>query len=261
MKLLKSCKVFDPFSSEEIIFLKKEFDILSQKNANSTIDSILNKPGAIFPGFGDIKTKPDDPYGDYIIFHEMMKYMLANETDLLFLTFDNSKGDWMTKEKSPHLHYTQNVYANTNQILYIIDAERTLEDLLQVDIDSLVEVDEFNNLNSITKESLDKLVNNYSLFQNLPKGEFKDHIVKELHVNGYSSIIEIINDLNYYNNEIKDFLKTRSHLNRIGALRGSLRLANENYKFRVNSSGSVMPIDVSSLNRYNNLRKKLYPPR
>ena len=60
----------------------------------------------------------------------------------------------MNKNKSPHLHYIQNMYANTGQILYIIDAERAFGELLNIDIDSLVSSEPINVDQTITDENL-----------------------------------------------------------------------------------------------------------
>ena len=126
LDLLNECNNCDDLIEEEMKVVKNQFDILAKNVKSDSIESIMNKPNGSFPGLADIREKPLNPYGDFIIYHEMMKYMLAEKGDAIFLTYDNSKGDWMHKEGRPHLHYVQNMFANTGHLLYIVDAKRAL---------------------------------------------------------------------------------------------------------------------------------------
>jgi hypothetical protein len=142
LDLLNTCTLLDTLEDSEIKIVKEKFDLL--KKDASIEESFLNKKNAVFPGWADIKKKPSEPYGDFIIFHEIMKYLCNEKTNAFFLTLDNTKGDWMSKTKSTYYHYVQNMYANTNQIVYILDAERILKDL-DVNVDSLVNNSEASN--------------------------------------------------------------------------------------------------------------------
>lgn len=123
----------ETLDKDEIIFLQKEFNIL--KNSKS-----------VFPGQQDIKQKPEDPYGDFIIFHEMMKFAKKQQKNIIFLTLD-FKADWFDNEdgeKKPYIHYIEKFYLNTGQIIYILDAKRALSKVLKdplMDITDLLEVD------------------------------------------------------------------------------------------------------------------------
>ena len=76
-----------------------------------------------FPGRGDKEhCKETNVYGDFFIYHEMMKYIAAKGTDAVFLTKDITKGDWIRKDRKPHMHYIIDSFANSGHILYIVDA-------------------------------------------------------------------------------------------------------------------------------------------
>jgi len=105
---------------DEIDFLKKQFDSLKESSL-------------IFPGKKDIKQKSEDPYGDFLIFHEMMKFASIEKTDIIFLTLDFKK-DWFDyegQERKPYIHYLEIFFQNTEQIIYILDAKRALSEILK----------------------------------------------------------------------------------------------------------------------------------
>lgn len=79
----------------------------------------------MFPGAGDFNKKKD-PYGDFIIFHEILKYANENNKDVIFLTNEKSKGDWLDKDLSAFVHYVEHSYKLTNQNIYILNAEKPL---------------------------------------------------------------------------------------------------------------------------------------
>lgn len=243
LDLLNSCTLLDKLENNEIEILKKNFDFLKKGISNENIDSILNKPDSVFPGLGDIKNKPDDPYGDYIIFHEMMKYIFTNKTDAIFLTFDNTKGDWMSKSKSPYLHYIQNMYSNTNQIIYILDAERTLGELLNVNIQSLVETETDNIIEEISIKSLINLTKTNQLFNGAKTGLFSNDFIKELNLAGYNSISQIEADLNKGEIALQEYLNDKStEFNTLGRMRITLRIVNPNYIYNVGKNEEIIKI-------------------
>ncbi len=251
LSLLNSCINLETLTQKEIEKVKLDFDLLKGEIKDKNTDAIFNKSNIVFPGLGDIKEKPDDPYGDYIIFHEMMKYMVVNKSDIIFLTFDNTKGDWMTKSKSPYLHYVQNMYLNTNQIVYILDAERTLEEILKVDIQSLVSTEESEpNSKEIDIESLLELTSRHSIFENVEDGTFRNDLVQELHLAGYRFISEIERDLSRGDKAAKEYLKLRGHLNTVGVLRSTLRIVNPNYMYSVRNGNSSKVSNLTSYERY-----------
>jgi len=251
LDLLSTFNQCEQLTEEEITIIKKHFDGLSKSVTSDSIDSILNKPNGAFPGLGDIKLKPEDPYGDYLIFHEIMKHMMNSNVDSIFLTFDNSKGDWMNKNKTPHLHYVQSIYSTTGKILYIVDAERALGGLLSIDIDSLVTNGTDRPFSLITPESLERIAMNSPAFLDSKMVQFEDSFIEELRLNGYMIDAEVERDIKKVEYQILQYRKTHPKLNSIGVMRSGLRIANPNYDVRVSrEDGSVSPIPLNRLLEY-----------
>lgn len=124
-EMLDACSEFEvtpTLSNTEVTFLENLFDELQSKFLAAGTSS---RQGLTFPGQGDIKSKAY-PYGDFFIFHEILKFMKDNDTDAIFLTNEKSKGDWMDSARAPHLHYIETAYANTGHILFILNAEEPL---------------------------------------------------------------------------------------------------------------------------------------
>ena len=113
------CKavLLESLSEKEKLFLDKLYDNLCERNkkSSSTVDS--------FPGFKD-KDKDDNLYGDFYIYHEMMSYIADNKKDCVFLTKDVTKGDWVRKDRKPHIQYIIDMFAHTGHILHIVDANK-----------------------------------------------------------------------------------------------------------------------------------------
>ena len=81
------------------------------------------RPNYAFPGCCETNS---DKYGDYIIFHELLQFVNKNQNSCVFLTND-VKDDWFEEKSQPIPHYISNVYALTNQIIYIGNAQESLE--------------------------------------------------------------------------------------------------------------------------------------
>jgi predicted nucleic acid-binding protein len=125
-EMLDICSEFnllEELATDEVEYIEKQFDELSvlYKEAKEAEKSKL-----VFPGSGDIAGKTN-PYGDFIIYHELLKYMAENDTDALFLTNEVSKDDWMQRDKTPIIHYIEKSYLLTNHIMFIVHAEKPLQ--------------------------------------------------------------------------------------------------------------------------------------
>lgn len=116
-------KITDELSETEREFLEKQFieKVDAYKNEKE-----LTRWKIAVPGCGETK---DDAIGDFIIYHEALKYMKENETSLIFLTNDVTKGDWLQLDKNPHNHYIEQTFRLTDEVCYIIHAERTLTEI------------------------------------------------------------------------------------------------------------------------------------
>lgn len=136
--------------------LRKAFDdIKADKNGDKRSIEIT------FPGSGDPKKPVDAPieesvgWGDLYIYHEMLCYMKEHNTDVVFLTRDVKKQDWLKPDKSPFVHYIVNAYEMTGHMLYILDSEDSIpmsflsvagQTKKKVDDDSLEELSNSSNL-------------------------------------------------------------------------------------------------------------------
>ena len=124
--LLRACgqfNILEPLSSDEISYMEKLFD---QLNDEQKLASDAKRPFPPFPGQGDIRGK-DYPYGDFIIFHEILKFMKQHDKDAVFLTNEKSKGDWMGADRNPHTYYIELAHALTGKMLFILHAEGPLK--------------------------------------------------------------------------------------------------------------------------------------
>ena len=82
-----------------------------------------------FPGAGD-KDKPADgpieetvAWGDLYIYHEMLRFMKENSSDVVFMTRDVTKKDWIKQDHRAYVHYIVNGYEMTDLLMYILDAD------------------------------------------------------------------------------------------------------------------------------------------
>jgi len=132
-KLLEACanlKVTSALSDEEIDFIKEQYNDLRQKY--EAVEKVEIKRQIVFPGCADKPDKKEDPYGDFIIFHEILKFMLCGKdglekTDVIFLTQEKAKGDWIHRDLSPITHYIEKAFLVTDKTLFIIHADKLLE--------------------------------------------------------------------------------------------------------------------------------------
>ena len=131
-KLLEACanlKIIPPLSDEEVDFIKEQYNVLRQKY--EAVEKVEIKRQIVFPGCAD-KPDKEDPYGDFIIFHEILKFMVCGKdglvkTDVIFLTQEKTKGDWIHRDLAPITHYIEKAFLVTGKTLFIIHADKLLE--------------------------------------------------------------------------------------------------------------------------------------
>ncbi len=138
LSLIQEMNLMTGLEEDDVKFLKNEFDLLKKNVDAAKIKNEISKPQVAFPGLADVKEKPENPYGDYLLFHEMIKYLHDNKKDAIFLTYDTTKGDWLKENKEPHSHYLQIVYLSTGRNLFFVDAERFFDTHLKKHFNSLV---------------------------------------------------------------------------------------------------------------------------
>ena len=132
-KLLEACAnltITPALSDEEINFIKEQYNNL--RKTYELAEKVEIKRELTFPGCGDKPNKKEDPYGDFIIFHEILKFMVCekdglDKTDVIFLTREKSKDDWFYEDLAPITHYIEKVYLLTDRTLFIIHADKPLE--------------------------------------------------------------------------------------------------------------------------------------
>ena len=130
-ELLEVCanfKITSALSDEEVKFVEKQYDALWEKYEAAKPEM---KRELIFPGCGD-KSKKEYPYGDFIIFHEILKFMVCEEhdlgkTDVIFLTQEKSKMDWFYEKLAPIIYYIEKAFLLTGKTLFIIQADEPLK--------------------------------------------------------------------------------------------------------------------------------------
>lgn len=103
--------------------LRKAFD-----ESKTDKDNDKKSVDITFPGSGDTKKPVDAPieesvaWGDLYIYHEMLSYMKEHNTDVVFLTRDIKKQDWLKSDRTPFVHYIVNAYEMTGHMMYILDS-------------------------------------------------------------------------------------------------------------------------------------------
>lgn len=78
-----------------------------------------------FPGRGDkdkIK-EGKEAEGDFYIYHEILKVMRTLKKNVIFLTNDLSKKDWVNKDFFLFDHYIANCYNLTKHVFYVVDGK------------------------------------------------------------------------------------------------------------------------------------------
>jgi len=133
LEVIGQLNILNPLTLPEEDYLKARYSELLAK-FNEVKEDKLSKEKCIFPGCGDRRKKQDglDPTGDFIIYHEILKFMKTNNMDVIFLTKDITKSDWVkppsssNSEYKPFVSYIVDSYANTSHSLYIIHATQFL---------------------------------------------------------------------------------------------------------------------------------------
>ena len=157
--LVPEFKSLDNLKNEEIKFLKEEFDSMRNEIDPQKIKSEIKKSNKVFPGIGDISDKTSNSYGDYILFHEMIKYAKRHQEDVVFLTFDSTKGDWLNFNKEPNIHYIQRVYEITSKSIFIIDAHEFFENFFSISLDDSLVINPSKGDDNFTELNLAKEIN------------------------------------------------------------------------------------------------------
>lgn len=146
-----SFEKIDNLTIDEKQFLIKEFNFLKKELKRNKYNA-----NNIFPGKGDLIEKPKYPYGDYILYHEMLQYISKEKTDAIFLTFDIAKGDWLKDYKDPHPHYIHKTFALTQKAIFVVDANYLFDKLFSTSFEAIVPTEKKGTSTAIPQSDLEK---------------------------------------------------------------------------------------------------------
>ncbi len=145
---LKVLQTLPAIHKREYKQLKREFDqaaALAIQEQNKGFDDAVaayqyRHPNRVFPGLGDVLGKQKNPYGDYLIYHEILKWAAQDQgtSPVFFLTDDSTKGDWLDARGAPYPHYQQHFLNQTGRVLHLSAARPLLEKWIKVDTTTLL---------------------------------------------------------------------------------------------------------------------------
>lgn len=135
---LSKTTILSELNSEEKEFLTGKYQSLLEEFNKNKLDN-SRKDLYTFPGCGDRKKIKEgrDPLGDFYIYHELLSYMWHENKDVVFLTNDVTKSDWIQQNGKPFNHYIVDTYINTGHMLYIFNAR----DFTTLSFEAVAEVD------------------------------------------------------------------------------------------------------------------------
>ena len=123
LQAIAQCTILPTLTETERDYIKKKYaDCLETFNNHKT--DVIGRYRFAFPGCGD--RKKDENSGrlkesDMVIYHEMLKYLHDEDKNIIFLTFDITKCDWIPSKEynDVFLHYIENQYIKTGHVIYI----------------------------------------------------------------------------------------------------------------------------------------------
>ena len=122
LEKISQLNILDPLTKAEVEFTIKHYEeLMIRFEANKSESAAYFR----FPGSGERQNseKKVEPWGDLLIYHEILSFMAKHHSDAIFLTFDKSKNDWMKKGGEEYSYYTIDSFQNTRQTLFIFRAD------------------------------------------------------------------------------------------------------------------------------------------
>lgn len=147
---LSKTQIQQQLSQPEMDFLQEKYHQLLEeygKHKDVPAETIYYT----FPGCGDRFKEKDglDPCGDFYIYHELLAYMRRNNQDVVLLTNDVTKSDWICADKKPFGHYIVDTFINTGHMLYIFNAR----DFTPLTFEAVAENEEEGRDDDVSPES------------------------------------------------------------------------------------------------------------
>ena len=223
LSAISQVNILPPLSQSEYDFTKSLYERLEERFKQ---DSDSSAAYLRFPGSGEKKNseEKEEPWGDLLIYHQILVYMAENKKDAIFLTYDNSKFDWVkNKNGEPYSYYIADAYKNTKHNLFIIPAGEFLPknyksiDDIRVDEDSVgvnihddssvylpsmppTDISEFFQYKEITEDEFLSELEKYSMWaekfgENYVSKSYFIYVVLGHQRYRYSKSIEMLNKL------------------------------------------------------------------
>lgn len=123
-------------TKDQYACLKKEFEELFKKSKDKNNKEFL----PIFPGRGEKKQINED--GDYLIFHELLEMAKNKQKNIVLLTNDVAKNDWVDKSGKTFESYQIMFYAVTNKSFIVQKYDEFLKDKIGIEPHVLEEAEE-----------------------------------------------------------------------------------------------------------------------
>lgn len=131
MDAISNLKILPSLDDDERLCIIDMYKKCRERFDNET--NKMTRTTITFPGSGN-KNKPVEEseeesvaWGDLYIYCDMLKYMKQNETNVLFITRDIAKGDWLSRENhKPFAHYIENAYEQTGYLMFIKESDNYL---------------------------------------------------------------------------------------------------------------------------------------
>lgn len=126
--VLTETQLLSSLNDEEQKYIEKLYIDL-RKPYDAAKANLSERETITFPGAGD-KDKPSEgpieesvAWGDLYIYHEMLRFMIEHNTDVVFMTLDVAKKDWIKSDHRAYTHYIVNAFEMTGHLMYILDAD------------------------------------------------------------------------------------------------------------------------------------------
>jgi len=227
LDLICDLKRIENLDNEEIEFLIQEFNELSKNIKREEVKNLIEREAILFPGMGDIPEKPEYSYGDYIIFHELLKFAKEKNRNLIFLMYDVTKGDWMRKSRDPHIEYIECTFELTNRFIYFLSAQDIFKDLLDINFKSLVKTNNSKESpfeKELSIRNLQLFLDTFSLYETIPNGKVTLKLLDEI-ARYYDTISELSEALTVVFNIAMEYREAQGNKrNRVGMVRASLNI-------------------------------------
>lgn len=240
LDLILNLNLSEKLPDNDIEIIIESFNTFTKEISSDKLKNYINNGKNIIPGLGDVIDKPDYPFNDYIIFHELLVFLKSIKSNCIFLTFDTAKGDWMHKNGKPHLSYIISSYNLTGNVIFVINANRFLKDVLDINIESLLENkdlvdyvhDDVNDADEghISLSYIDEFLNSHEKLKDIEIGLPSVKLINELVLNGYADKKSFSEAFDKSVNAGLAYKRTvANNLSRIGVLRVSLSILDENF--------------------------------